>query len=292
MSLYDWILTGKEFVDKNDLSYPFEERGLQFGDGVYEVIRIYEGEYYLIDEHVERLYRSAAAIKIDVPFQKQELYAHLHELLNKNSVRNDATMYLQLTRGSAPRDHAFPLNTEANLYAYVKDFARDTDSLEEGASAITMEDIRWEWCYIKSLNLLPNVLAKQNAKELGAKEAILHKDGMVTEGSSSNIYLVREGKVYTHPATKRILGGCVRMKIEEFCKEADIPFIEEAFRIEDFKGADEVFMTSSTSEVQPLTKVDEVTIGDGRPGPVTRKLQASYEKDAGITGTAAIFSGE
>ncbi|CDQ21164.1 D-alanine transaminase [Halobacillus karajensis] len=282
MAIYNHILTENDFVEQNTLKYPFEERGLQFGDGIYEVIRVYKGNYYLIDEHVERLYRSAAAVKIAVPYRKEDLYQRLDELLKKNDVDGDASVYLQITRGSAPRDHAFPYQTNANLYAYVKDLSRPLEFLREGVTAITQEDVRWDWCYIKSLNLLPNVLAKQAAKESGSYEAILHKNGEVTECSSSNVYFVRDGKVYTHPAKKNILHGCVRMRVEAFCKEENIEFIEEAFRIEDLPNAEELFLSSSTSEVMPLLKVDGQKIGDGRPGPITRKLQQCYEKDANI----------
>ncbi|WP_347861279.1 aminotransferase class IV [Salimicrobium sp. PL1-032A] len=170
MGLYDVMLTDDGFVQKDDLSYPFEERGLQFGDGVYEVIRIYEGSYYLLKEHVERLYRSMSAIKITPPFSETEMYAYLDDLLERNGVTSDAKLYLQVTRGSAPRNHEFPLETGVNLYAYVKDFPRNTDLMRNGVSTITLEDIRWEWCYIKSLNLLPNVIAKQEAKEHGARK--------------------------------------------------------------------------------------------------------------------------
>ncbi|KHE67097.1 D-amino-acid transaminase [Halobacillus sp. BBL2006] len=289
MTIYDHVLTENDFVHQNDLRYPFEERGLQFGDGIYEVIRVYGGSYYLIDEHVERLYRSAEAVKIEVPYKKEQMYDQLDELLNKNKITGDAKVYLQITRGSAPRDHAFPTNTDANLYAYVKDLPRATDKMLEGVETITQHDVRWDWCYIKSLNLLPNVLAKQAAAEKGCYEAVLHKDGEVTECSSSNVYLVKDEKVYTHPAKKNILHGCVRIRIEEFCKQEGIPFIEESFCLEDFQYADEVFLTSSTSEVMPILKVDELTIGEGKPGGITRKLQELYEEDAGIPADQSIF---
>ncbi|MBH0228655.1 D-amino-acid transaminase [Halobacillus yeomjeoni] len=290
MTIYDHVLTESEFVRQNDLRYPFEERGLQFGDGIYEVIRVYGGSYYLIKEHVERFYRSAEAVKIDVPYTKKELYEQLDQLLELNKVKGDAKVYLQMTRGSAPRDHAFPSETKANLYAYVKDLPRSKNAMLDGVTAITHPDVRWDWCYIKSLNLLPNVMAKQAAKEEGCYEAVLHKDGEVTECSSSNVYLVRGGKVYTHPAKKNILHGCVRMRIEEFCKDENIDFIEEAFRVEDFQYADEVFITSSTSEVMPVLKVDQQVIGNGRPGQLTRTLQKCYERDAGITKKESIFA--
>ncbi|RDY70232.1 D-amino-acid transaminase [Halobacillus sp. SY10] len=292
MTIHDHILTENDFVKQDTLKYPFEERGLQFGDGIYEVIRVYNGNYYLIDEHIDRLYRSAAAVKIDVPYKKEEMYERLYELLKKNGIKGDAKVYLQITRGSAPRDHAFPDQTQANLYAYVKDLPRPESFLREGVSAITQEDVRWDWCYIKSLNLLPNVLAKQTAKEQGCYEAILHKNGEVTECSSSNVYFVRQGKVYTHPAKKNILHGCVRMRVEAFCKRENIDFIEEAFQVEDLAYADELFLSSSTSEIMPILKVDGQTIGDGQPGAVTRKLQKCYEADAHINQEDSIFTSQ
>lgn len=289
MTMKPYVLTQTEYVNNEELNYPFEERGLQFGDGVYEVVRIYDGEYYLMDEHVERLYRSAEAIKIEVPFEKAELYQKLNQLLEMNHVTGDAKMYLQITRGSAPRDHVFPEGVVANLYAYVKDVPRKLEPMREGVSVITHPDIRWELCYIKSLNLLPNVMAKQEAKEQGSFEAILHKEGKVTECSSANAYLVKDGTIYTHPATKNILHGCVRMRIEEFCEKLDIPFKEIPFTLEHVHEADEMFLSSSTAEVMPITQVDGEFIGDGKPGEITRQLQQAYEQDAGIPEYRSIF---
>lgn len=282
MSTYSIILSQKEFTHRDHVTYPYEERGLQFGDGVYEVIRIYKGTYYLLTEHVDRLFRSAEAIKIALPFTKEEVTQLLHELLEKNDMKNDGKVYLQATRGSVKRDHVFPENVEANFYAYVEDQARNTTALEQGVKTITTRDIRWENCYIKSLNLLPNVMAKQEAKEQGAFEAILHIDGLVTECSSSNAYLVKNEKIYTFPSTKRILHGCVRMRVEQFAADLGIPFIEEAFTLEDIATADELFLTSSTTEVMPISEVDGNRIGDGTPGPITKRLQVAYEEDANI----------
>ncbi|WP_181349291.1 D-amino-acid transaminase [Thalassobacillus sp. CUG 92003] len=283
MSVKPFVLTENDFCKNDELTYPFEERGLQFGDGVYEVIRIYEGHYYLLNEHVDRLYRSADAIKINVPFKKQQLIEQLHKLLEKNQVAEDAKVYLQLTRGSAARDHTFPVGVDPNFYAYVQDFPRKREWMDQGVSAIIHDDVRWDLCYIKSLNLLPNVLAKQTAMEEGSFEAILHKNGTVTECSSSNVYLVKNGHVYTHPAKENILHGCVRMRVEQFCKDLGIPFIEEAFQVEDIQLADEIFLTSSTAEVMPIVKVDGKLINGAKPGPITQTLQQAYEQDAGIT---------
>src|SRR5699024_7449890 len=280
MSIYSIVLSQNNFIHRDELQYPFEERGLQFGDGVYEVIRIYQGKYYLFEEHVDRLFRSAEAIKIKLPYSKQEITELLLQLIDKNDVTTDAKVYLQVSRGSAPRDHIFPAEVPPNIYAYAQDAPRNLALLENGVSTITSPDARWENCFIKSLNLLPNVMAKQEAAENNCYEAILHKDGIVTECSAANVYMVTNGKLYTFPTTKRILHDCVRMAIERFVKELNIPFIEEAFSIEDIVLADEMFLTSSTSEVLPITTVDGKKINGGHPGEITRTLQKAYEKDA------------
>jgi len=282
MSIYPIMMSQTNFIHRDSLHYPFEERGSQFGDGVYEVIRVYNGNYYLLEEHVNRLFRSAEAIKIDLPFTKETLTDLLLTLVEKNSMTTDGKVYLQVTRGAAPRDHVFPENTHANIYAYVQDLPRKLENLENGVCTITQPDVRWENCYIKSLNLLPNVLAKQAAKEAGCYEAILHKDGLVTECSSSNVFMVKDNKIYTFPATKRILHGCVRMRVQQFAADLNLLFIEEGFTTEDILLADELFLSSTTSEIMPIIQVDGQQIGDGKPGKITKQLQQAYEADANI----------
>src|SRR5699024_2886782 len=195
----------------------------------------------------------------------------------------DGKVYLQITRGSAKRDHVFPAETTANIYAYIEKVPRSIEKLTNGVGTITHEDVRWDLCYIKSLNLMPNVLAKQETKESGCYEDSLHKDGKVTECSSSNIYLVKNRKIYTHPATKNILHGCVRMRVEKFAEDLNIPFFVEAFSLVDIEEADELFLTSSTSEVLPIVTVDNLTIDDGKPGPISKKLLKAYEIDARLS---------
>src|SRR5690625_3511456 len=187
---------------------------------------------------------------------------------------------MQVTRGMAERNHPFPKYATPNLYAYIKKRKRPLTLLKKGTKAITLPDERWSNCYIKSLNLLPNILAKQTDAENNCYEAILHRDGIVTECGSSNIYLVKDGSIYTHPTTKGILNGCVRMAIARFTQNLDIPFIEEAFSIDDITEADEMFLTSSMSEVLPVVQVDGVKVADGQPGPITRQLQEAYNADA------------
>ncbi|MFD2042848.1 D-amino-acid transaminase [Ornithinibacillus salinisoli] len=283
MSTYPIILSQTKFTHRDSVRYPIEERALQFGDGVYEVIRVYNGEYYLLTEHVDRLFRSAEAIKIKLSFTKEEISNQLVELLNRNNIKEDAKVYLQISRGTAPRDHVFPKEVPPNIYAYAQKQPRNLTNLENGVCVTTHKDIRWENCYIKSLNLLPNVLAKQEASEKGCYEAILHKNGLVTECSAANVYLVKDGKIYTHPATNNILYGCVRLRIEQFARDLNIPFIEEPFTIDDISTADELFLSSSTSEIMPIIHVDGEQIRDGKPQIITRQLQKAYEQDARIT---------
>lgn len=283
MEVYPIMMAQGKFVHHDSLKYPFEERGLQFGDGVYEVIRIYKGKYYLLTEHVERLFRSLQAIKIEIEFTQEEITAMLEQLLQKNKMENDGMVYLQVTRGSAPRIHTFPKDVEPNIYAYIKDFPRLYNEIKTGVSVITHEDRRWDYCYIKSLNLLPNILAKQEAVEQGCYEAILHEEGTVTECCSSNVYLIKDGSIYTHPATKRILHGCVRIAVERLAKKRQIPFVEQAFTLHDIESCDELFLTSSVSEVIPIVQVDGKQVRDGKPGEITQQLQQAYEVDAQLT---------
>lgn len=282
MENYAIIMSQSTFVHKDSLSFPMEERGLQFGDGVYEVIRVYQGKPYLLDAHIERLYRSLVAVQIQIDETFEEMKDFLLTLIEKNNMKNDGAIYLQITRGSAKRNHLYPKDIPANMYAYLYDQPRNLDILESGVSVITLPDERWDNCFIKSLNLLPNVMAKQSAAEQGSYEAMLHKDGVVTECSAANVYLVRNGTIYTHPATNRILYGCVRMAVEQFASELQIPIVEEAFTLSDIQHAEEMFLTSSSSEVLAITKVNEQIIADGKRGEITTQLLHAYERDADL----------
>lgn len=282
MSAHTIIMTQGKFMHRDSLTFPFEERGLQFGDGVYEVIRIYKGKYYLLEEHIDRLYKSLAATQINISLSKADLSYLLDELLLKNNIINDAHVYLQVTRGSAERVHLYPEDTKPNIYGYVKNTPRPLKNLTNGVAAITYPDERWKNCYIKSLNLLPNILAKQNAFEQGAHEAILHKDNLVTECSTSNVFLVKNNAIYTHPANNSILHGCVRSAVKRFAANLDIPFNETTFKLDDINNADEIFLTNSMDEIMPIVKVDNNIINTGHPGSITKQLQIAYQMDAKI----------
>lgn len=278
--MYTIILSQDKFIHKDALQFPIEERGLQFGDGVYEVIRIYRGQAYLLDEHIARLYRSLEAIQIQLKMTAADIKEYLIHLIHVNEMHEDGFIYLQITRGIAERNHPFPQDAEPNLYAYIKKRERPLELIENGVKTITLPDERWDNCYIKTLNLLPNVLAKQKAAEQDAYEAILHRNETITEGSASNIFLVKDGEVYTHPESKQILNGCVRTTVIKLANEIELPVFEQAFTLADITQADEMFLTSSISEVIPIVQINEEKIADGRRGQIVKKLQAAYERDA------------
>jgi D-alanine transaminase len=271
------VFLNGQLVDRGEAKVDIEDRGYQFGDGIYEVIRIYNGEPFTMKEHMDRLYESASKIQIDIPFSKQEFTEKLIELAILNKV-NDGIIYLQITRGTSVRQHHFPApEVKGNIVAYTKEMARPVSKMEEGVTAKLVEDVRWLRCDIKSLNLLGNLLAKQEAVAEGHFEAILHRGETVTEGSSSNVFIVKDEVIYTHPATNLILNGITRRVIQKVCQENNITFIEEAFSVAQLQAADEVFMASTTSEVMPIIKVDDKVYGEGKIGPVTKKLQSLFQ---------------
>lgn len=270
----------KPFIE-GEAVLPIDERATNFGDGVYEVIKIYNGSYYLMEEHLDRLYRSLKLIRIDF-IQRDTMRQLLFDLLEKNNFNRSGHVYFQVSRGSAPRGHLFPENVQPNLTAYLVSAERPYPTMTAGVNAITVEDIRWKHCDIKSLNLLPNILAKQTAHEQGCYEAIQIRDGLVSEGSSSNIFVVKNGIYHTHPNCNLILPGIVKRRLLELCERDGVKVVEEAFTPEFLKDADEIFLSSSTSEITPIINVDGSPIGSGKPGPYTRKIQTMYANDAGV----------
>jgi D-alanine transaminase len=270
------VLRNKDIVSRENAVVDIEDRGYQFGDGIYEVIRVYKGTTFTMDEHITRLERSAKEIQLALPYPVEELKNRLKELLSLNPLQ-DGIIYLQISRGVAPRNHGFPAPAvPAQLIAYTKEMERPNTQLNDGAHTILIEDIRWLRCDVKSLNLLGNVLAKQKATDANCFEAIQHRGQVITEGSSTNVFMVQDGLIYTHPATNLILNGITRVKVLELCEELELTVKEETFTIEQLLEADEVFITSTTNEVMPIIKVNEHEIGPGIPGPITIKLQQAF----------------
>ncbi|MGI4818445.1 MULTISPECIES: D-amino-acid transaminase [unclassified Brevundimonas] len=260
-----------------------EDRGFQFADGVYEVWSVFDGQLADYEGHMERLGRSLTELRIDIPMTAQALGVVLRETIRRNRVRN-GIVYLQVTRGTAPRDHAFPRGVAPSVIVTAKsiDLKKGEAQAERGAAGVTHPDIRWGRCDIKTVGLLPNAIAKQAAREKGAYEAILFDEmGMVTEGSSTNAWIVDEhGKLRTRDTQANILRGITRAAILKLVKEEGIELDERAFSVEEAKRAKEVFVTAASSFVMPITSLDGEKIGDGKPGPVATRLRQVYLEQA------------
>lgn len=270
------VLVNKEITPREHTVVDIEDRGYQFGDGIYEVIRVYNGKFFMMNEHMVRLERSAREIKLSLPYPANEIKNRLLELVSLDKLQN-GFIYLQISRGVAPRYHGFPTpSVPSHLVAYTKIMERPLNQMKEGVATLLTEDIRWLRCDIKSINLLGNVLAKQKASEVNCFEAIQHRGQTITEGSSSNIFIVQDGVLYTHPATNLILNGITRTKVLELCRELKLTVNEKFFTVEQLLEADEAFITSTTSEVMPVIKVSQQEIGPGIPGPITVKLQQVF----------------
>ncbi len=273
-----FILWNERIIDahKQNPYIDLEERGLQFGDGVYEVIRLYKGNFHLLEPHLTRLYRSMEEIELSLPFSKAELIVLLYKLIEKNHFHEDGTIYLQVSRGIQARAHAFSFDLPPTIYAYISKKERPSLWIEYGVRAISEPDVRWLRCDIKSLNLLPNVLAYTKAERKGCKEALLVRNGIVTEGSHSNFFLIKNGTLYTHPANHLILNGIVRQYTLSLANKLKIPVQEELFSIRDVYHADECFFTGTTIEILPMTHLDGTAIQNGHVGPITKLLQKSF----------------
>ncbi|GAA3723815.1 D-amino-acid transaminase [Salinicoccus jeotgali] len=265
-----------EFKQDSDISIDYNDRAFYFGDGVYEVIRLYNGVFYTLEAHIDRLFRSIEKIGIK-GIERNEIMEIIAGLQQQNQISN-GYIYLQVSRGIDRRNHSFPVNTPPAVMAYMNTIEGSAAHSKEGAAIITSEDYRWLKCDIKSLNLLPNVLEKQRAVEQGAKEAVLHRNGIVTEGTSTNVFIVKEGVLYTHPADNLILNGITRLSVLEIAGELEIPVKEESFTLADLAAADEVFITSTTLEVLAVGRVDGQTIGEGSKGPMTMRIQETFQK--------------
>ncbi|MBY0354287.1 MAG: D-amino-acid transaminase [Rickettsiales bacterium] len=266
-----------QYVPHHHASVAMEDRGYQFADGIYEVI-VFFGRR-LLDEklHLQRLERSLGELGIAMPMSTQALSLIIRELMQRNAYRN-GLIYMQVTRGVAPRNHIFSAALTPVLTMAVMPLKSPTASmLNHGVSAISQPDLRWGRCDIKSIGLLANSLAKNAAAKEKAYEALLvDANGMVTEGSATNAYMVKDGVVYTHPATHDILGGVRRIVLQRLCEETQTRFVERPFSLQEAQQADELFITSASSNVLPITTLDGKKIGSGTPGSVTKRLIELY----------------
>lgn len=270
------------YLPREEATISVEDRGFLFADGVYEVVRVVRGKPHLLQEHLDRMAAGLKALRID--FDDVEGLAEVAgRLVEENRLDDDATLYLQVTRGSAPRKHAFPEpGTPPTVFAMARPFTPHPEKhYEDGVQVITYPDIRWSRCDIKSIALLPNVLANQKAKESGAYEAVLVRDGVLLEGSQSNLFAVKDGTLITFPACNYILAGITRAQIIELAHQLRIPTREAPIYLRDLDSVDELFLTGTTTEVMPVVNVDGRVVAGGEPGPITRRLLEVYREGMG-----------
>jgi len=280
------------FLPKEQALVPVEDRGFVFGDGVYEVWRIVNGQLFEADRHLARLTRGLGELRIAPPAESEA--ARIQEIADRLITENgladgEGTLYLEITRGVAPRAHHFPpAGTAPTVFAMARPFVPPEELRAKGVTAVTVPDIRWLRCDIKSIQLLPNVMAKQAASERGAFEAILVRDGVVTEGSHANVVGVIGGEIRTHPTNNLILPGITRAVVLELARSVGIPVREEPFLASEISRLDELFIAGTTADVMPIVRVDDQIIGGGVPGPIARRLQR--ELRAHIDATCAAVS--
>jgi len=266
-----------EYVDLQAACLPITDRGLLFGDSVYEVVPVYGGRLFRPIQHIERLDRSLAAIRMTNPLDHQAWLAILQQLADQGPDA-DQQIYLQVTRGAySVRMHAIPDKVEANVFAFTYLMPDPTPALaNREISAITLDDIRWQRCNIKATNLLPNVLAHSQARDEGADEAILVRDGKAIEGTASNLFIVSNGLIITPPQSDHLLPGITRDLVLELARNNGVPYAEANIGTKELENADEVWLTSSTREIMPVVKLNGRPVGDGAAGPHWQRFDALY----------------
>jgi D-alanine transaminase len=272
----DVYLNGR-FMPLDQACVPVMDRGFIFGDGVYEVIPVYQRQPLALDRHLARLSDSLAGIGMRNPKTHTEWEILVRQLIAGEPAENQS-VYLHITRGVAPRDHAFPANTPATVFAMAKPMAPPpAEWLSDGIKAITHPDFRWLKCNLKTTSLLANVLLRQMAVEAGATECLLIRDGCLTEGAASNVMLVVDGVLLAPQRNHLLLPGVTYALLIELAQKHGIPFAERSVTEAELRRASEVMMTSSTREVVPITQLDGAPVGNGRPGPVFAQLLSLYQ---------------
>ena len=266
-----------QWLPANEAKVSAFDRGFVFGDGVYEVIPVYGKRPFRLKQHLDRLKRSCDAILLTNPCKDTDWTAIIEKLIGESDAQ-DQMVYLQITRGVAPRDHAFPENVEPTCFAYGKALNfPDAKTQSQGVSAITTQDIRWLRCDIKAVALLANVILRQGAVENGAAEAILLRDESLTEGAASNIFIVKNDCIITPPKSELILPGITRDLVVELAHANNLCMEERAVSSEELATADEVWMTSSTKEILPIVSINNKPVGTGKPGSMHKRVLAIYQ---------------
>ncbi|NBC65732.1 MAG: hypothetical protein GVY07_08790 [Bacteroidetes bacterium] len=268
------------FVDHNEAKVSVADRGFIFGDGIYEVTRVVNGSLFREKEHLARMDQGLKSLKIDLDNSVRNAIPEIsRELLEKNDLlEGEASIYLQITRGTAwPRTHTFPNPAvKPSIYLSASEFSPHTELHKTGVDVITLADVRWTRCNIKTVQLLPNTLARQHAIEQGVNSALMIRDGVITESPNANIFGVKDGTLYTYPESNYILSGITRAVVLEIADKLDIPVNFNPIREEELFELDELFFSGTTTDIQPVTIIDGKNLGTGKPGPVVKAIQDEY----------------
>ena len=266
-----------EYLPLNEAKVSVLDRGFIFGDGVYEVIPSYGRKALRFEHHMQRLQNSLDAVRIENPLSNSQWKTIIDKLI-ADTDSQDQYIYLHITRGVASRDHRFPEEVKPTVFVMSSILnAVDPELLKTGVTAVTLDDIRWQYCNIKAIALLPNILLRQQAVDKGAVEAILIRDGNMTEGAASNTFIVIDGVIKTPPKDQKLLPGITRDLVVELAKAHDMPIEETTISEKEFLAADEIWLTSSTKEILSVTKINDQQVGDGKPGAIWRDMFQKYQ---------------
>ena len=267
------------YEEKSSAMISIQDRGFNFSDGVYEVMSFFGNQVINFDKHVKRLAKSLDGLRIQKPLTNYKSLELIIKKLIKLNKLDKGFVYLQITRGSSSRNHIFPESSKPNIVIFTFTAKLDDKLILNGVKVRLTEDLRWKRCDIKSISLLPNVLEKQNAFEEGMYESWQKRKNLITEGATSNAFIVnRNGFIQTHPANNFILGGVTRDTLIEIAKKNKIKIIEKAFSSSDLFSSKEAFLTSTTAKILPVVKINEKTIGNGKPGQMTKVLIKMYDE--------------
>ncbi|MGD2153829.1 MAG: D-amino acid aminotransferase [Gemmatimonadales bacterium] len=267
-----------ELVPHAEAKISVEDRGFNFADGIYEVVRIVGGNAFRIEAHLDRFERGARALEIELPLTREGVHEAVRGVASANGV-SEGTVYVQLSRGAAPRSHAFPENIRPTLVMIARPFeGPPAEKLEKGVPVVTAPDLRWGYCEVKTIGLLPNIIAFQHARSEGCTEAIMVRDGIVTEGAHTSAFCVLNGTVYTHPIDN-ILPSITRKFLIEALRTEGLAVEEVGVPLDEFRGADETFIVGTTTEVMPVVRIDGEQVADGVPGELTRLGMKLYKRD-------------
>jgi len=271
------VFLNGDYMPLENAYVPVLDRGFIFGDGVYEVIPVYARRTFRLTHHLQRLQNSMQAIHIDNPYSDAQWGEIIEQVIARNE-DDEQSIYLQITRGVAMRDHRFPENNTPTVFIMSSPLASiSTEELQQGFHAITLNDIRWDYCNIKSIALLPNILLRHKAEQQGAAEAILIRNGEVTEGTASNVFMVNNATIRTPAKSDCLLPGITRDLVVELAQQHAIPCEQAAFSENEMLQADEVWITSSLKEIAPITHINGQTIGNGKPGPLWQRMFSLYQ---------------